>query len=122
MTENFFWNVKNGVLESVKQSIEKDHIDVNVKDNNQRTGLHHAADFGQTAVIEYLLSKGAKINALDNYGITPLLAAAYENHAGAVEILLKKGADVKVKGPDGMTAEEAATKDNVKKLFATIKK
>ena len=29
---------------------------------NGRLALHHAADYGQTQVIEYLISVGAKVN------------------------------------------------------------
>src|SRR3989338_5447490 len=106
----FNWACKTGDLKGVKEAVEVQKEDVNQVDAtvNRRTPLHWAADFGQTAVIEYLLSKGAKVDAKDAYGITPLLAAVYENHADSVKVLVKNKADKKLKGPDGKTALEAA--------------
>ena len=42
-------------------------MDVNIEVQG-RLPLHYAADYGQTDVLEYLLSKGAKVNVskLDN--------------------------------------------------------
>ena len=40
--------------------------------------MHYAADFGHSAVVDYLITKGAEINATDKHDITPLLAAIYE--------------------------------------------
>ncbi len=57
------------------------------------------------------------MNEKDNFGITPLLAAVYEGHADAVAALLKKGADKSIQGPDGLTALQAAEKDEVKALL-----
>eukprot|EP01114_Cavostelium_apophysatum_P010140 TRINITY_DN235_c0_g1_i1.p1 TRINITY_DN235_c0_g1~~TRINITY_DN235_c0_g1_i1.p1 ORF type:complete len:124 (+),score=43.35 TRINITY_DN235_c0_g1_i1:88-459(+) len=115
--ESYAWAVKTGDLNNVKEFVEKDKMSVNLEQSNKRTPLHWAADFNQVKVMEYLLSKGAKINAKDNYGITPLLAAVYENHFDAVKFLLEKGADASVKGPDGNTAANSDTKAEIKALF-----
>lgn len=115
--DSFGWAIKTGDLAGVKEYVEKDKMNVNMKGNNGRTPLHWAADYGQVEIMQFLLSKGAKVNEKDSYGITPLLAAVYEDKAKAVELLLKSGADAKIKGPDGLTAKEAATSEAVKKLF-----
>ena len=48
--------------------------------------LHHAADYGQREVIEYLLSQGASVNvSLADYG-----------QKAVIEYLLSQGADVNV--------------------------
>lgn len=57
------------------------------------------------------------MNAQDAFGITPLLAAVYEGHTEAVQVLVKAKADVNAKGPDGMSALEAAEKDEVKAIL-----
>jgi len=86
-------------------------------DSNKRTPAHWAADYNQVEVLQFLISKGAKIDQPDKYGITPLLAAVYEGHKEVVAILVNKGAKLDVKGPDGKTPAEAAEKDDIKKLL-----
>lgn len=76
-----------------------------------------AADYGQAQVIEYLVSKGAKINQTDKHNITPLLAAVWEGHTSSVEVLLKLGADKSVKSPDGQSLVDCAEKEDVKALL-----
>ncbi|GAM21984.1 hypothetical protein SAMD00019534_051590 [Acytostelium subglobosum LB1] len=115
--EEFDWAVKNGDLANVKASIDANPQIVKKLDGNQRNPCHWAADFGQTAVLELLITKKADFDGKDKYGITPLLAAIYENHAGAVALLLKHGANKNVTGPDGSTALEAATSEEVKALL-----
>jgi len=116
-SKGFDWAVKNGDLNGVKEFVEKNSVDVNMKDANQRTPAHWAADFNQREVLQYLVSKGAKVDSLDKYGITPLLAAVYEGHKEVVELLLKLGAKKDIKGPDGKTPLEAAEKDSIKALL-----
>eukprot|EP01118_Nematostelium_gracile_P004823 TRINITY_DN15753_c0_g1_i1.p1 TRINITY_DN15753_c0_g1~~TRINITY_DN15753_c0_g1_i1.p1 ORF type:complete len:131 (-),score=55.92 TRINITY_DN15753_c0_g1_i1:134-526(-) len=117
--EAYAWAIKTGDLKSVRDFVEREKFDVNMVEEgvSKRTPLHWAADFGKVEVIQYLISKGAKVNAKDNYGITPLLAAVYESHTAAVKALLDAKADPSIKGPDGSTAKEAAEKDEIKKLF-----
>ena len=55
-----------------------------------RTPLHFAADYGQTEVLQYLVSKGANHNAKDKHGITVILAAIWEGHTDCVKFLLQK--------------------------------
>ena len=55
-----------------------------------RTPLHYAADYGQTEVLQYLVSKGANQNAKDKHGITVILAAIWEGHTDCVKFLLQK--------------------------------
>ncbi|PRP81217.1 hypothetical protein PROFUN_02051 [Planoprotostelium fungivorum] len=117
--EDFAWAVKTGDLDRVKEFVEKHKFGLgpDPSSSNKRTPLHWAADFNQTAIISYLLSKGADINAKDQYGITPLLAAVYEDHFDAAKTLVEKKADVSAKGPDGQTAKQRAEKDSIKALF-----
>ena len=82
-----------------------------------RMALHWAADYGQTEVIEYLISKGAKVNLPDKHGITPLLAAVWEGHLEAVGLLVRKGADKGVKTPDGQKLLEIAETPEMKALL-----
>uniref|UniRef100_A0AAZ1XEC4 Myotrophin n=1 Tax=Oreochromis aureus TaxID=47969 RepID=A0AAZ1XEC4_OREAU len=91
--------------------------DVNRTLDGGRKPLHYAADFGQTDVVEFLISKGADINAPDKHGFTPLMTACFEGHLSCVKLLLEKGADKDQKSPDGMTALEAAATEPIKALL-----
>ena len=58
-----------------------------------------AADYGQSEIIEYLISKGTtSIDTADKHGITPLLAAIFEGHTQCVKILLNAVSCMDVKG------------------------
>ena len=53
----------------------------------RRTGLHAAAETGQTAVVKTLLAAGADVNARTEAGQTPLHLAVQNGHAAAAELL-----------------------------------
>ena len=118
MADELLWGVKNGDLDAVKKSCEKVTIneidlkcdvvlqpgfDVNAELLSGRNPLHYAADYGQVDVIDYLLTKGAKIDVSgasyditillqlpDKHGITALLAAIFEGHTECVRLLISK--------------------------------
>lgn len=46
-------------------------LDKPFKDNFGNTVLHEACEFGQVAVVEYLMKKGADVSALNVFGETP---------------------------------------------------
>ncbi|MFN8667982.1 MAG: ankyrin repeat domain-containing protein [Gemmatimonadaceae bacterium] len=57
-------------IPAVKFLVEEVHADVNARDHNGFTPLHHAAARGDNALIEYLMAKGADINAVARRGQT----------------------------------------------------
>jgi ankyrin repeat protein len=57
-------------MPSVKFLIEELKVDVNLRDANGYTPLHHAAARGDNDLIMYLMSKGADIKAESNRGQT----------------------------------------------------
>jgi ankyrin repeat protein len=59
----------------------------------QYTGLLAAAARGDSAEIERLVARGAKVDVRDGYGRTPLHVAAYGRHADAMRALVKAGAN-----------------------------
>jgi hypothetical protein len=59
----------------------------------QYTGLLAAAARGDSAEIERLVARGAKVDVRDGYGRTPLHVAAYGGHADAMRALVKAGAN-----------------------------
>lgn len=64
MTQNddsIIWAIKNGDLEQVKELIEQNGFNVN-QEITTRSPIHYAADYGQSDVLKYLITKGADVN------------------------------------------------------------
>ena len=76
------------------QSFFSEGIDVDHRDNEDRTPLMYAAEAGQRDAVEVLLNHGADVNARDLYGFTPLMNAARVGHTSIVKLLLSRGADL----------------------------
>ena len=53
---------------AVRYLVEDLGLDVNARDNDGYTALHHAAARGDNAVIEYLVSKGADVTVVSRRG------------------------------------------------------
>ena len=64
-----------GNLEAVQNLMSQD-IDVNTKDDEGWTALHHAAFAGHTAIAELFLKQGATVDVKDETGNTALYRAA----------------------------------------------
>ncbi len=54
-----------GNIEAVKQHLAAS-TDVELKDDDGMTPLHHAARAAQSAIVKLLVDKGANVNAIDN--------------------------------------------------------
>merc|ERR1712217_299061 len=102
--EDFAWAVKTEDTANVEQYIKQ--LGVNVTDQNGRTAMHWAADYGHPEIINLLAKKGGNVNAKDKFGITPLMAAVFDGRESAVKALLANGADKSIKDSDGKTAKE----------------
>ena len=63
-------HVPDGWLPAVKFLVEELGADVNARDHNGYTPLHHAASRGDTDLIRYLVSKGADVKAVSRSGQT----------------------------------------------------
>jgi ankyrin repeat protein len=60
----------DGWMPSVKYLVEELRLDVNARDNDGYTPLHHAAARGDNDMIMYLVSKGADVTAVARSGQT----------------------------------------------------
>jgi len=102
-------------LEAVQIAVELGN-DVNAADKDGETALHAAAYRGSNAIIEFLVSKGARLDPKDRYGQTPLSVAQGDpfhfvdprdkryrglinEHKSTAELLLRLGA-TPVTGPE----------------------
>jgi ankyrin repeat protein len=63
-------HVPDGWLPAVKFLVEELGADVNARDHNGYTPLHHAASRGDNELITYLVSKGADVKAVSRSGQT----------------------------------------------------
>jgi uncharacterized protein len=63
-------HVPDGWVPAVKFLVEELGADVNARDHNGYTPLHHAASRGDNELIKYLVSKGADVKALSRTGQT----------------------------------------------------
>jgi len=84
------------------------------------TPLGSAALGGQTAVTEYLLSKGAKIDGRDRNSYTPLMWASGAASVEGVKVLLRHGADATLQAVDGKTARSLAAARNATAVLALL--
>ena len=78
-----------GNIEAVKKHLASG-ADLNTKDSEGGTPLHHAAWNGHKEVAELLIEKGAVVNALGVNG-TPLDWAIFRNNPETADLLRKHG-------------------------------
>uniref|UniRef100_A0A663FKD5 Uncharacterized protein n=1 Tax=Aquila chrysaetos chrysaetos TaxID=223781 RepID=A0A663FKD5_AQUCH len=89
--------VAKGYLSELERTLK--YNDINALNSSSETLLHVAAANGHLTIMEYLISKGAKIDVKDKKGRTPLHGAAEKGHAESAEVLIEKGADFSIKTP-----------------------
>ncbi|KAF3921062.1 Ankyrin-3 [Arthrobotrys entomopaga] len=80
------------VLQHLLQS--EDTRDINKKEFDGKTPLHHPCRLGNEAVMKLLIENGSDISNFDDYGRSPLRFAVDGGKLGAVKLLLEKGVDV----------------------------
>jgi len=83
-------------LTKLTSHVDEVESQIHVKDHLGRTPLHAAAEKGPPALVEFLISKGAKVDEKDDIGRTPLYLAAKSGHEEIVEMLICNGADVNI--------------------------
>ncbi|MDR1958516.1 MAG: ankyrin repeat domain-containing protein [Planctomycetaceae bacterium] len=99
-------------------------LDVNAKDDFDRTPLHCAAGFNShVEVVKFLIKKGANVNAEDRFGTPPLHYAARNNfNVEVIEYLIWEGADVNAKDVGGETPLHWAAENNSKVTVVKVMK
>ncbi len=77
--------------------------DLELTDQYGRTLLHNAVLTERFAVVEYLVTQGAKVNTHDAKGNTPLHFAAQRGNVKLIDYLIKQGAEVNAVDSNGNT-------------------
>ena len=75
------------------KNLLKKGVDINERDNFDRTALIYAALNGHDRIINMLLESHADIHTKDHFGQTAFIAAVNRGHVNSAEILLKNGAN-----------------------------
>lgn len=114
------WAVWMNYPEAVKVLLDRG-VKVNAADNEGRTALHEATNWGPH-LVKSLLDKGADVNAKTGKGVTPVMLAAGGQYPDSLRLLLEKETDVNARDDDGKTplmyAAENGRLPNAKALLA----
>jgi uncharacterized protein len=86
--------VKSGYTQFVRSILEKDVVDVNEKDVNGFSALHHAVGQGHSDMIGLLLEYNIDINAKTLEGLTAVMIAVERGHQHVVWTLCTAGANL----------------------------
>ncbi|MFA9453306.1 MAG: ankyrin repeat domain-containing protein [Candidatus Aminicenantaceae bacterium] len=92
-----------GDLAKVRSLLEANPNLLEIKNENEKTPMHFAAESGSVELIGYLLDKGADVNAKNVADETPLHYASGWCHLEAVKLLLERKADVSIITNEGDT-------------------
>lgn len=92
-----------------ENTLDVDTRNVNEKDHNGSTALHHASASGNSATVSSLLADGADKDSIDSKLWTPLMWATFNNHLEVVKLLLEAHAETGLKNADNQTAFDLIT-------------
>lgn len=110
-------------FDEVIQLINKDVVDLNQYNNENRTILELASLYENENIVKLLLKHGADPNKMSGNGFTPLLNAAIWENYDIVKLLLEHGADPNI--ADGTRHKTpafiASSKGNLEMLKLLIK-
>ena len=96
---------EEGRLADVRYLVKKLNRGVDPRDRNGQTPLFWAASSNQTAVVRFLLKKGADANATDRQGSSALFRPSGKGFLSVVRLLVEKGkADINQESKRGKTA------------------
>ncbi|KAL3270517.1 hypothetical protein HHI36_021056 [Cryptolaemus montrouzieri] len=98
---------------------------VDIRNIDNKTPLHDAAQFGQLECVKLLVQNGADINAIKRSDWTPLMLACTKsdkNYLDIVEYLLEKDAYLNFKNKDGWTPIHLAARNENSSILQLLLK
>ncbi|KAL5004492.1 hypothetical protein ScPMuIL_017948 [Solemya velum] len=102
---------KDDEASTVKQLLSN-RVDVNCRNNLDRSALHLAAANGNTTVLRTLLEHGADLELKDKYGMSPVLWASWCGHLDALKMLVSAGATTMCTNKQGQGVLHCAVQNN----------
>lgn len=103
--DGFRLSLRNADRPAVAKAIADPTL-IKARGKDGSTPLHHAAVYGDAALVKALLDKGADVNAVNLDGITPLIWGIHDDAIAA--LLIDRGADVNAASDSGVTPLQAA--------------
>lgn len=95
--------VESGNLEEVKSQMALYGSAGHMRDENGKTLLHLATEYGHADIVQYLLENGMNPDTTDRIGDTALQIAAYNGYSDITEQLINAGANVNTGNNYGIT-------------------
>jgi len=111
---------ENGHAATVSVLLAKGGIEVNAKDEKDKTALVQAVQNGHKEIVTLLLAQNADVNSNANYNWVPLIYASYSGHKEIAEQLLAKGAEVNAQEKQGKTALMLAVQNGHKEIVTLL--
>ena len=109
-SDSFIQLCKNGALALVQTVVERTHVGLEARGEDNMAALHWAASNGHLPVVQYLCDQGADKEAKANKDKTALHLAAFHDHLAVVQYLCEHGADKEAESEYGWTAMHLAAK------------
>lgn len=106
---------KNDIKNLLIQNRNK--IDYNITDNNNRTLLMFAASYGDKEIIEEIVKYGNGIDKTDNNGQTALHWAVWYNKYDSVEELIRLNANPNIKDNSSLTPIDIAEFEGYEDIY-----
>lgn len=114
--------VERGKMSEVRNYIDSNLSQLNVRDHLNNQPLHIAAWHNKKKVAEYLIDAGADINAKGDQGRTPLYYAIENGAVSIAKLLMDRGADVNIRSDLGANPLYLAASQADKKTVAMLTK
>jgi len=113
--------IKDAIIDNNTELVEESLTDfnINIKDEDNNTLLHHACENDIHDSIKLLLNNGANPNIKeDSFGLTPLHWATEYEDMDMVKLLIENGADPNIPDDNG---DKPILNEEVKKLYLEYK-
>ena len=113
--------IKDAIIDNNTELVEESLTDfnINIKDEDNNTLLHHACENDRHDSIKLLLNNGANPNINENsFGLTPLHWATEYEDMDMVKLLIDNGANPNIPDDNG---DKPISNDEVKELYLEYK-
>lgn len=88
------WAATHNDVDTLKSVVEGTNVDINEPSLDGFYPLHRAASAGSFESLQYLVTKGARLDVRDRDGSSPLDAAVCEGEFDCAQFLIEKGANI----------------------------